>query len=98
MSDLLKAMLMPQFNWYDKWTSLGPDGLPDQVIKDGLKQPDCIKISFTVNGKELTGSVTPNQACFGPEFFLMQMLPDFEQRSLCTCPQTSSATDPHCFH
>jgi hypothetical protein len=47
MSDLLKAL--PQFTWYNKWTSLGPDGLPDRAIADGLRQPDHIKISFTVN-------------------------------------------------
>ena len=71
MSDLLKAMSTPQFNWFNKWTSLGPKGLPDCTIKDGLKQPGRIKISFTVNGKELTGSIAPNQTRFGPQFFLL---------------------------
>ena len=78
MSDLLKALSTPQFTWYNKWTSLGPDGLPDRAIIDSLKQPDRIKISSTVNRKELIGSVAPDQACFGPEYFLAQMLPDFE--------------------
>ena len=64
MSDLLKAMSTPQFNWYNKWTSLGPNGLPDRTIEDGLKQPNWIKIFFTVNVKELTGRVVPDQACF----------------------------------
>ncbi len=45
MSDLLKAVASRQFRWYYKWTSLGPDGIPDCTIKDGLKQPNRIKIS-----------------------------------------------------
>ena len=77
MSDLLNTMSTPQFNWYNKWTSLGPNGLSDQMIEDSLKQPDCIKISFTMNGKTLTGSIVPDQARFGPEFLLAQMLPNF---------------------
>ena len=80
MSNLPKALLTLQFSWYNKWTSLGPDELPDQAIEDSLKQPNHIKISFTANGNELTGNVTPDQACFGPEFFLAQMLPDFESK------------------
>jgi hypothetical protein len=48
MSNLLKAISTPLFNWYNKLTSLGPDGLPNQVIEDGLKQPNQIKVSFTV--------------------------------------------------
>ena len=47
-----------KFLWYNKWTSLDPDGLPDWVIKDSLKQPDQIKISFTMNGKELSTQLT----------------------------------------
>jgi hypothetical protein len=46
MSDLIKAQNMPQFNWYTFWTSLGANGMPDNLIEEGLKQPDCIKISF----------------------------------------------------
>ena len=60
MSDLLKALSLPQFAWYNKWTSLGPDGLPDRAIADGLRPPERIKISFTVNGKELTGIIVPD--------------------------------------
>ena len=69
MSDLLKAIASPQFGWYYKWTSLGPDGLPDHTIEDGLKQPDRIKISFTADSKEYAASVAPDQALFGAEFF-----------------------------
>jgi hypothetical protein len=31
---------MPQFNWYTYWMFLGADGTPDNVIKEGLKQPN----------------------------------------------------------
>jgi hypothetical protein len=43
MSDLIKAQATPQFNWYNRWTSLGPDGMPDKLIEEGMKQPDRIK-------------------------------------------------------
>jgi hypothetical protein len=46
MSDILKAQATPQFNWYTPWTSLGADGMPDKLIKEGLKQPNLIKVSF----------------------------------------------------
>jgi hypothetical protein len=67
MSDLVKAQNMPQFNWYTCWKSLGADGMPDKLIKEGLKQPNQIKISFKKNSKdsnskEITGHVAPNQA------------------------------------
>jgi hypothetical protein len=67
MSDLIKVQNMPQFNWYTSWTSLGADGMPDKLIKEGLKQPDQIKISFKKNSKdstskEITGHVVPDQA------------------------------------
>jgi hypothetical protein len=39
MSDLVKAQNLPEFNWYTRW-SLGADGMPDKLIKEGLKQPD----------------------------------------------------------
>jgi hypothetical protein len=53
---------MPQFNWYTRWTSLGADGMPDKLIKEGLKQPDQIKVSFEKGTNEITGHVTPDQA------------------------------------
>ena len=70
MSDLLTAVAAPKFGWFYKWTSLGSDGMPDRTIEDGLKQPDRIKISFTANSKEYSVSIVPDQARFGPEFFL----------------------------
>ncbi len=29
-----------RFNWYTCWMSLGADGMPDNLIKEGLKQPE----------------------------------------------------------
>jgi hypothetical protein len=40
MSDLVKAQNTPQFNWYTQWMSLGANGMPDNLIKEDLKQPD----------------------------------------------------------
>jgi hypothetical protein len=42
--------------------SLGANGMPDKLIKEGLKQPDQIKVSFKKGTKEITNHVTPNQA------------------------------------
>jgi hypothetical protein len=47
------------------------------MIKEGLKQPDRIKISF-----EITGHVAPNQARFGAEYFLAYTLPNFKSKIL----------------
>jgi hypothetical protein len=82
MSDLVKAQNLPQFNWYTCWTSLGVDGMPDNLIKEDLKQPDQIKISFEKGAKEITGHVAPNQARFGTDYFLAYMLPDFKSKIL----------------
>ena len=60
MSDILKVQTSPQFNWYNKWTHLDADGMPDKTIEEGLKQPDRIKVSFTVHKKDCTGLVVPN--------------------------------------
>ncbi len=87
MSDLIKAQNTPQFNWYTHWTSLGADGMPNKLIKEGLKQPNWIKISFKKNSKdsnskEITGQVAPNQALFGAEYFLVYTLPNFKSKIL----------------
>jgi hypothetical protein len=82
MSDLVKAQNLPQFNWYTCWTSLGADGMPDKLIKEGLKQPNQIKISFEKRAKEITGHVAPDQAQFGTEYFLAYTLPDFKSKIL----------------
>jgi hypothetical protein len=62
MSDFIKAQNTPQFNWYTRWTSLVADGMPDKLIKEGLKQPNRIQVSFKRGTKEITGHVAPNQA------------------------------------
>jgi hypothetical protein len=62
ISDLVKAQNSPQFNWYTRWMSLGADGTPDKLIKEGLKQLDQIKVSFKKGAKEITGHVAPTQA------------------------------------
>jgi hypothetical protein len=87
MSDLVKALNMPRFNWYTCWTSLGANGTPEKLIKEGLKQPNQIKISFEknfkdLNSKEITGHVTLDQARFCAEYFLAYKLPDFKSTSL----------------
>jgi hypothetical protein len=62
--------------------SLDADGTPDNLIKEGLKQPDCIKISFKKGAKQITGHVTPDQAQFGAEYFLAFTLPNFKSNIL----------------
>jgi hypothetical protein len=59
---LVKAQNTPQFNWYTCWTSLDANGTLDNLIKEGLKQPNRIKISFEKGAKEITGHVAPDQA------------------------------------
>jgi hypothetical protein len=39
-----------------------------------------------MNGKEMTQSVAPDQAHFGPEFSLMQALLDFEAKIVSHLP------------
>jgi hypothetical protein len=67
--------------------SLGANGTPDKFIKEGLKQPNQIKISFEKNSKDstskdITGHVAPNQAQFCMEYFLPYTLPDFKSKIL----------------
>ncbi len=61
---------------------MGADGIPENLIKEGLKQPNCIKISFKKGTKEITGHVVPNQAQFGAEYFLEYTLPNFKSKIL----------------
>jgi hypothetical protein len=82
MSNLVKAQNTPQFNWYTCWTSLGANGTPDNLIEEGLKQPDQIKISFEKKSNKITGHVAPNQAQFGTEYFLAYTLPNFKSKIL----------------
>jgi hypothetical protein len=103
MSDLVKAQNTPQFNWYTCWTSLGADGTPDKPIKEGLKQPNRIKISFEKiskdsNSKEITGQVAPDQALFGVEYFLAYTLPDFKSKILTRLLDAQKADGPLLFN
>jgi hypothetical protein len=61
---------------------LGANGTPDNLIKEGLKQPDQIKISFEKGAKEITSHIALNQAGFSAEYFLAYMLPDFKSNTL----------------
>jgi hypothetical protein len=70
MSDLIMAQNTTQFNWYTCWTSLGTDGTPENLIEEGLNQPNHIKITFKKGAKKITGHNTPDQAQFGAEYFL----------------------------
>jgi hypothetical protein len=42
--------------------SLDANGMPDNLIKEGLKQPNRIKILFKKGAKKITGHVAPDQA------------------------------------
>jgi hypothetical protein len=53
MSNLIIAQATPQFAWYTHRTSLGPDGMPDKLIKEDLQQPHQIKISFEERSKDI---------------------------------------------
>ncbi len=47
-----------------------------------MKQPDCINITFNKGTKDIIGHVAPNQAQFGPEYFLVFTLSDFKSKIL----------------
>jgi hypothetical protein len=100
MSDLIKAQVTLQFNRYTRWTCLGTDGMPDKLIKEGLKQPNQIKISFEKGSKDITitGHVTPDQAQFGPEYFLSFTLPDFKSKILTQLSEAKMEDGPILFN
>jgi hypothetical protein len=52
------------FNCYTRWMSLGADGTLENLIEEGLKQPDCIMIFFEKGNKEkkITQHIAPDQA------------------------------------
>jgi hypothetical protein len=62
VTNLIKVQTTPQFNWYTCWTSLNANGMADNLIKEGLKQPDRIKISFKKGAKEIAVHLVPDQA------------------------------------
>jgi hypothetical protein len=61
---------------------LGAKGTPDKLIKESLKQPNQIKISFEKYSKEIAGYVASNQAQIGVEYFLAYTLPNFKSKTL----------------
>ena len=67
--------------------------MPDHTIEDGLKQ----KISFTANSKEYSASIAPDQARFGPEFFLAMTLPDFKHQVVNRLPANKKEDGPTLF-
>jgi hypothetical protein len=81
---------------------LGANGTPDKLIKEGLKQPNQIKISFEKNfnskSKENTGQVVPDQALFGMEYILAYMLPDFKSKILTQPSDAQKANGPLLFN
>ncbi len=103
MSDLVKAQNTPQFNWYTHWRSLGANGTPDKLIKEGLKQPNWIKISFEKNSKdsnskEITGQVVLDQALFGTESFLTYTLLNFKSKILTRLSDAQKVNGPLLFN
>jgi hypothetical protein len=56
--------------------------MQDNLIKEGLKQPDHIKVSFEKGTKEITGHIVPDQVQFDAEYFLAYTLPDFKSKVL----------------
>jgi hypothetical protein len=71
--------------------------MPDNLIKQGLKQPDRIKISFEKGVKEITGHVPPDQAQFGAKYFLAYMLPYFKSKILTPLLDTQKDNGPLLF-
>jgi hypothetical protein len=56
--------------------------MPDKLIKEDMKQPDQIKITFEKGTMDITGHLVPDQAQFGPEYFISFTLPDFKSKIL----------------
>ncbi len=56
----------------------GCQWVPDNLIEEGMKQPERIKISFEKGAKEIICHVMPDQARFGAEYFLVYTLPNFK--------------------
>jgi hypothetical protein len=82
---------------------LGANGTPDKLIKEGLKQPNQIKISFKKNSKdsnskEIIGQVAPDQALFGTEYFFAYTLPNFKTKILTRLSDVQKADGPLLFN
>jgi hypothetical protein len=49
----MKAQATHQFAWYTRRTSLDTNGMPDKLIKEDLRQPHRLKISFEGGSKDI---------------------------------------------
>ncbi len=76
---------------------LGANDMPDKLIKEGLKQPNRIKVSFKKVTKEITSHVAPNQAQFGAEYFLAYTLPNFKSKILTRLSDSQKDNGPLLF-
>jgi hypothetical protein len=94
MSNTRKAQTTPKFNWYTCWTLLCADGMPDKLIKEGLKQPNDIKIIFKRAQKDHTRHVVPDQAQFRPKYFLPFTPPDFKSKIVTPLSKTKKEDSP----
>jgi hypothetical protein len=56
--------------------------MPVKLIKEGLKQPNRIKVSFEKGTKEVNNHAVPDQARFGAEYFLAYTLPNLKSKIL----------------
>ena len=72
--------------------------MPDKLIKEGLKQPNQIKVSFEKGTKEITGHVAPDQARFGMEYFQAYTLPNFKSKILTRLLDTQKDNGPTLFN
>ncbi len=77
---------------------MGANGTLDNLIKEGLKQPDCVKISLKKGAKEIAGHVTPDQAQFGAEYFLVFTLTNFKSKILTQLSDTQKDNGPTLFN
>ncbi len=72
--------------------------MPDKLIKEGLKQPDQIKITFKKRTKDITGHIMPDQAPFVPKYFLTFKLPDFKSKILTQLFEAKKEDGPTLFN
>ncbi len=76
---------------------MSANGTPDNLIKEGLKPPDCIEIPIKKGAKEITGHVAPDQAQFGTEYFLAYKFPNFKSKILTQLLDTQKDNGPLLF-
>ncbi len=72
--------------------------MPDKLIEESMKQPDCIKITFEKGMKDIIGHAAPNQAQFGPKYFLVFTLPEFKLKILTCISEAKKENGPSLFN